>query len=72
MHDAIIIGGGVVGLAAAKTLSDADLKVLIVEMESRIGTGTSSRSARFRRLYAEHFQKILQTSNKLLGVSNFR
>ena len=41
--DAVVIGAGVVGLAAARALSGAGKKVLILEMGAAIGKGTSSR-----------------------------
>ena len=41
--DALVIGGGVVGLAAARALAEVGQKVLIVEKEASIGQGTSSR-----------------------------
>jgi monoamine oxidase len=36
-HDAIVIGAGVAGLAAAKSLCDTGMRVAIVEARSRIG-----------------------------------
>lgn len=41
--DVVVIGGGVVGLAAARSLAEAGQKVLIVEKEASVGQGTSSR-----------------------------
>ena len=41
--DAIVIGGGVVGLAAARALAEAGQKVLIIEKGGYVGQGTSSR-----------------------------
>jgi L-2-hydroxyglutarate oxidase LhgO len=43
--DAVVIGAGVVGLATARALALAGLEVLIVERESAIGTGVSSRNS---------------------------
>jgi len=43
--DAVIIGGGVVGIACALSLSRRGLDVLILEADSRFGSGTSSRSS---------------------------
>jgi L-2-hydroxyglutarate oxidase LhgO len=43
--DAIVIGAGVVGLAAARALARAGREVLILEREDAIGTGISSRSS---------------------------
>lgn len=41
--DVVVIGAGVVGLATAQTLANAGQKVLVIEREAEIGTGTSSR-----------------------------
>ncbi len=43
--DALIIGAGVVGLAAAERISREGKSVLLVEKENRIGTGVSSRNS---------------------------
>lgn len=43
--DVIIIGAGVVGLAVARALAMAGRDVLILERESSIGTGVSSRNS---------------------------
>lgn len=43
--DALIIGAGVVGLAAAEKFSRQGKSVLLVEKENRIGTGVSSRNS---------------------------
>ena len=43
--DAVVIGAGVVGLAAARSLAAAGRSVVILEREARIGTGNSSRSS---------------------------
>jgi len=43
--DAIVIGAGVVGLAVARELSNHGKEVIIVEAESAIGMGTSSRNS---------------------------
>lgn len=43
--DAIVVGAGVVGLASARALALAGLEVLILERESAIGTGVSSRNS---------------------------
>jgi L-2-hydroxyglutarate oxidase LhgO len=43
--DTIIIGAGVVGLAVARALAMAGLKVLVVEKANAIGTATSSRNS---------------------------
>ena len=37
MHDTIIIGGGVAGLAAARVLQAAGRPALLVEARSRVG-----------------------------------
>lgn len=43
--DYLIIGAGVVGLATAEYLSRNNRRVLVIEKESRIGTGVSSRNS---------------------------
>ena len=43
--DAVVIGGGVAGLAVARALALAGREVIILESESTIGTGTSSRNS---------------------------
>jgi L-2-hydroxyglutarate oxidase LhgO len=43
--DAVVIGAGVVGLAAARALAQAGREVLVLEAETTFGTGTSSRNS---------------------------
>ena len=43
--DAVVVGAGVVGLAAARALALAGLEVVILESEGAIGTGVSSRNS---------------------------
>ena len=43
--DAVVIGAGVVGLATARALAQAGREVIIIEGESAIGMGVSSRSS---------------------------
>jgi L-2-hydroxyglutarate oxidase LhgO len=43
--DCLVIGAGVVGLAVARALARRGREVIIVEAESAIGTGTSSRNS---------------------------
>jgi L-2-hydroxyglutarate oxidase LhgO len=43
--DAVVVGAGVVGLAAARALALAGMEVLIVEAEGGIGSGVSSRNS---------------------------
>jgi len=43
--DAVVVGAGVVGLAAARALALAGLEVLILEAQDAIGTGVSSRNS---------------------------
>ena len=43
--EAIVIGGGVVGLAVARALSMAGKEVIILEADMAIGMGTSSRNS---------------------------
>jgi len=43
--DAVVIGAGAVGLAVARSLALARREVIVVEAESTIGTGTSSRNS---------------------------
>lgn len=43
--DSVVIGAGAVGLAVARALALAGRDVVVLEMESTIGTGTSSRNS---------------------------
>ncbi len=43
--DAVVVGAGVVGLAVARALALARREVIVLEAESAIGTGTSSRNS---------------------------
>ncbi len=43
--DCVVIGAGVVGLAVARELALAGCEVMVLERESAIGTGTSSRNS---------------------------
>jgi len=43
--DVVVIGAGVVGLAAARTFSQAGREVLVIEKEAAIGLHTSSRNS---------------------------
>ena len=43
--DVLVVGAGVVGLAAARALALQGLEVLIVEAAAGIGTGVSSRNS---------------------------
>jgi len=43
--DAVVVGGGVVGLAVARELARAGREVVILEAEDAIGTHTSSRNS---------------------------
>jgi L-2-hydroxyglutarate oxidase LhgO len=43
--DAVVIGAGVVGLAVARALALAGRETIILESETMIGTGTSSRNS---------------------------
>jgi L-2-hydroxyglutarate oxidase LhgO len=43
--DAVIVGAGVVGLAVARALALAGREVVVLEAESAVGTGTSSRNS---------------------------
>jgi L-2-hydroxyglutarate oxidase LhgO len=43
--DALVIGAGVVGLAVARALALTGREVIVLERESAIGTGTSSRNS---------------------------
>lgn len=43
--DAVVIGAGVVGLAVARALAVSGREVLVLERESAIGSGTSSRNS---------------------------
>ncbi|MFC3227604.1 NAD(P)/FAD-dependent oxidoreductase [Marinibaculum pumilum] len=43
--DAVVVGAGVVGLAAARALALQGREVIVLEAEDAIGTGTSSRNS---------------------------
>ncbi|XP_062224345.1 L-2-hydroxyglutarate dehydrogenase, mitochondrial [Phragmites australis] len=43
--DAVVVGAGVVGLAVARALAMAGREVVVVEVASSFGTGTSSRNS---------------------------
>src|SRR3984893_12620929 len=43
--DCVVIGAGVVGLAVARALASAGREVIVLESESAIGTGISSRNS---------------------------
>jgi len=43
--ECVVVGAGVVGLAAARRLAQAGLEVIVVEAAGDIGTGTSSRNS---------------------------
>jgi len=43
--DVLVIGAGVIGLAIARELAQAGREVVILESQSAIGTGTSSRNS---------------------------
>ena len=43
--DAVVVGGGVVGLAVARALAQSGREVVILEAENAIGTHTSSRNS---------------------------
>jgi L-2-hydroxyglutarate oxidase LhgO len=43
--DAIIVGAGVIGLACAREFAQRGFSVLVLEADSAIGTGTSSRNS---------------------------
>lgn len=43
--DCVVVGAGVVGLAAARRLAQAGLEVIVIEAAEDIGTGTSSRNS---------------------------
>ena len=43
--DAVVVGAGVVGLAVARALALGGREVIVLERESAIGTGTSSRNS---------------------------
>ncbi len=43
--DTVVVGAGVVGLACARALALAGREVIVLESESAIGTGTSSRNS---------------------------
>jgi L-2-hydroxyglutarate oxidase LhgO len=43
--ECVVVGAGVVGLAAARRLAEAGREVIVLEAEGDIGTGTSSRNS---------------------------
>lgn len=43
--ECVVVGAGVVGLAAARRLAQAGLEVIVLEAAADIGTGTSSRNS---------------------------
>lgn len=43
--DCVVVGAGVVGLAAARRLAQTGLEVIVIEAAEDIGTGTSSRNS---------------------------
>lgn len=43
--DAVVVGAGVVGLAAARALAQRGLETVVLEAETAIGSGTSSRNS---------------------------
>ncbi|WKB53886.1 NAD(P)/FAD-dependent oxidoreductase [Eleftheria terrae] len=43
--DAVVVGAGVVGLAVARSLVQRGLETVVLESETAIGTGTSSRNS---------------------------
>jgi L-2-hydroxyglutarate oxidase LhgO len=43
--DCVVVGAGVIGLAIARELALAGQEVVVLESESRHGTGTSSRNS---------------------------
>src|ERR1700704_2478519 len=43
--DTVVIGAGVVGLAVARAFALAGREIIVLEQESTIGTGTSSRNS---------------------------
>ena len=43
--DVVVVGGGAVGLAVARAFAQAGRKVLVLERETAIGTGVSSRNS---------------------------
>ncbi|WP_428419788.1 NAD(P)/FAD-dependent oxidoreductase [Methylibium sp.] len=43
--DAVVVGAGVVGLAIGRALAQRGLETLVLEAETAIGTGTSSRNS---------------------------
>ncbi|HEX5389884.1 MAG TPA: FAD-dependent oxidoreductase, partial [Burkholderiaceae bacterium] len=43
--DVVVVGGGAVGLAVARAFAQAGREVLVLERETAIGTGVSSRNS---------------------------
>jgi L-2-hydroxyglutarate oxidase LhgO len=43
--DAVVVGAGVIGLAVARALANRGLDVVVLERETAIGTGISSRNS---------------------------
>ena len=45
MTDVVIIGGGVIGLAIAKVVSQSGFETIVLEKNDRAGDDTSSRNS---------------------------
>jgi L-2-hydroxyglutarate oxidase LhgO len=65
--DAVVIGAGVVGLAAARALAKAGREVVILEAEDAIGKHTSSRNSEVIHAGIYYLQGSLKASTCLQG-----
>jgi len=66
--DCLVIGAGVIGLAVARRLARARREVIVVEAESAIGTGTSSRNSEV--IHAGIYYPIGLTKTRLCVEGN--
>ena len=65
-HDALVIGGGMAGLAAAWRLGQAGYRTVLIEASDRLG-GLASSFERDGRLYPLGYHHILSTDTHLLS-----
>ena len=70
MTDAIVIGGGVIGLSIARELSSSGIETIVLEKNERAGDVTSSRNSGWYMRYLlsrEFFKtKLCVEGNRLI------